>query len=101
MKILEKDNDYFRAKDKVDTIKKFYTSVLLYLFFIGLLGGINYWTDEWGHPWFLWAALGWGVALVFRAIRIFGLNLFFGRDWEERKIREYMQRGEEQQKKWK
>jgi len=49
--------------------------------------------------WFLWAAFGWGLGLAFKAIKVFGMNPFFGKDWEERKIREFMKE-DEQQNKW-
>ena len=100
METSEKENKYYRAKERVESIKKFYTGFLSYLFFISLLAGINYWTDEWRYPWFLWAAFGWGIGLIFQAIKTFSLNPFFGRDWEERKIKEYMEE-DEKQKRWK
>ena len=100
METSEIENKYYRAKERVESIKKFYTGLLSYLFFISLLAGINYWTDEWRYPWFLWAAFGWGIGLIFQAIKTFSLNPFFGRDWEERKIKEYMEE-DEKQKRWK
>jgi hypothetical protein len=95
-----KEDKYFRAREKVDNIKKFYTSLLSYTVFIVMLGALNYWIDEWRYPWFLWAAFGWGIGLVFQAVKAFSFNPFFGRDWENRKIKELMQEDEEQQK-WK
>lgn len=100
METSEKDRKYFRAKDRVDCIKKFYTSLMSYVFFIVFLAGLNYWVDEWRYPWFLWAAFGWGIGLVFQAIKAFGINPFFGRDWEDRKIKEYMDE-DEKQRRWK
>ncbi len=49
--------------------------------------------------WFLWAAFGWGIGLAFKAVKVFGLNPFLSRDWEERKIREFMEE-DEQQNRW-
>lgn len=95
-----RDDKYFRAREKVDNIKKFYTSLLSYILFIVMLGALNYWLDEWRYPWFLWAAFGWGIGLVFQAVKAFGFNPFFGTDWEKRKIKELMQEDEEQHK-WK
>jgi hypothetical protein len=48
--------------------------------------------------WFLWAALGIGIGLVFKAFKVFGLNPILGKNWEERKIKEIMK--DEQQQKW-
>ncbi|MBT8300336.1 MAG: 2TM domain-containing protein, partial [Maribacter sp.] len=53
METSEKDKKYFRAKDRVDGIKKFYTSLMSYVFFITFLAGLNYWLDGWSYPWFL------------------------------------------------
>jgi hypothetical protein len=50
--------------------------------------------------WFLWAAFGWGIGVLFHAIKTFDLNPFFGKQWEKRKIEEIM-RNEEQNDKWK
>lgn len=86
----DQENKYFKAKEKVREVKKFYTSLLTYLFFIGFLAAINYYTDEWRYPWFLWAAFGWGIGIVCKAIKTFGYNPFLGRNWEERKIKEFM-----------
>lgn len=100
METREKDNKYFRAKDRVEQIKKFYISLFSYMFFILFLAGLNYWIDQWRYPWFLWAALGWGIGVIFHALKVFSLNPFFGRNWEERKIKEFMEE-DENQRRWK
>ena len=41
----------------------------------------------------------WGIGLVAHGFSVFGRELFFGSDWEERKINEYMKN--EQNRKWK
>ncbi len=90
---------YVRAKARIAMEKKFYSSLMSYAIFISFLAALNYYTNAWSHMWFLWAAFGWGLGLVFKAVKVFGLNPFFGRDWEERKIREFMNE-EEQQNRW-
>ncbi len=91
---MDHENRYLRAKERVAEIRKFYNSLLSYTVFISLLAGLNYYIDQWNHPWFLWAAFGWGIGLAFQAARAFNLNPFFGRSWEERKIKEFMQEDE-------
>jgi hypothetical protein len=91
MEELNKENKYIRAKERVEELKKFYGNLTSYIFIIGMLALINYFTNEWRYPWFLWAAFGWGIGLVFHAFRTFKWNPFFSRDWEERKIREFME----------
>lgn len=95
----KKDEKYFRAKERLAEIKKFYGSVMTYAVFIAFLAGVNYYTNGWSYMWFLWAAFGWGIGLVLKAVKIFGMNPFLGRDWEERKIREFMEE-DEQQNRW-
>ncbi|GAB5474291.1 MAG: 2TM domain-containing protein [Maribacter sp.] len=94
------DEKYIRAKNKIACMRKFYSSLTKYLFVIALLGGINYYLNEWSNAWFLWAAFGWGIGLVFQAIKAFDLNPFFGKDWEKRKIQEFMQQDEGKER-WK
>lgn len=96
----DKENKYFRAKERVECIKKFYTSLLAYLFVISLLAAVNYYTNEFRYPWFLWAAFGWGIGLVFQGIKAFSYNPFFGKGWEERKIKEFMN-DDKQADRWK
>ncbi|WP_298481174.1 2TM domain-containing protein [uncultured Maribacter sp.] len=90
MNDLDKENRYLKAKERVAAEKKFYTSLMSYFVFILFLAGINYYTDKLNYPWFLWAAFGWGIGLVFQAIKVFGYGTFFSTSWEERKIKEYM-----------
>lgn len=90
---------YHRAKKRIREEKKFYSSLMSYVFFIAFLAFINYYTNGWGYMWFLWAAFGWGIGIVTKAIKVFRLNPFFGKNWEEKKIQELMKK-EEQQNKW-
>jgi len=92
------DAKYLRAKERLTDIKKFYLKLIKSIIFIVFLSLINYYTNEWRHMWFLWAALGIGIGLVFKALKVFGVNPFLGRDWEERKINAFMK--EEEQNQW-
>ena len=88
--INNKEAKYLRAKERIQEVKKFYTNVMSYVGFIAFLGFINYYTNEWRYMWFLWAAFGWGIGIATQAIKVFGANLFLGKDWEQRKIKEFM-----------
>ncbi|MFT5078006.1 MAG: hypothetical protein ACI825_000802 [Planctomycetota bacterium] len=90
MKPIKKDDAYYKAKDQVKEIKKFYTSLMSYVVFISLLAGLNYYINEFRSPWFLWAAFGWGIGLGFQAAKAFEWNPFFGKDWEDRKLKQLM-----------
>jgi len=79
---------YKKAKKKVDCIKGFYGNLFAYLIVIPFLFWLNYRTTD-----FLWAifpAVGWGLGLMINGLHAFGLNPLFGKDWEERKINEFM-----------
>ena len=93
------ENKYLRAKERVDELKKFYGNLTSYVLVITGLAILNYYTNGWSYMWFLWAAFGWGIGLIFHAIGTFDLNPFFGKDWEKRKIKELMDK-DEKQRKW-
>lgn len=94
MENFEQENKYLKAKQRVGEIKKFYTSFISYLIFIACLAALNYYVNEWRSPWFLWAALGWGIGLFFQATKAFRWFSYFGRDWEERKLKKFMEQEE-------
>ncbi len=87
--IYSEEEKYIRAKKKVDNVKGFYSNLLAYCLVIPFLFFINYMTSP-SYWWFWWPALGWGIGIGFHAFGVFGNNLIFGKDWEERKIKEFM-----------
>ena len=95
MENYNKENKYIRAKEKVSRIKKFYSSLLSYVVFIGFLAGLNYYSNEWQNPWFLWAAFGWGIGIVFHAFKAFDWMPYMNKNWEDRKIKEFMDKDDE------
>lgn len=80
-------NKYIKAKKRVDDLKEFYGSLISYCVVIPFLIFINYRT-YWGFQWFWFPMFGWGLGLVIQAFKTFG----YGTDWEDRKIREYMEK---------
>lgn len=93
-----KESKYIRAKERVDELKKFYGNLTSYVVVISGLAVLNYYINGWSYMWFLWAAFGWGIGILFHAIGTFNVNPFFGKDWEERKIKEYMDKDENETK---
>lgn len=91
---------YNRAKNRVKEIKEFYNKVLSAIGTIIIVASINYYLNEWEYAWFLWVVLGLSISLFFKANKIFNLNPFMDRDWEERKMEEFL-REEENAKRWK
>lgn len=85
------DTRYLEAKRKVKKMKGFYIHALVFvlvnLFIIAkniqegqtLSDMDNYWT-----------AIFWGIGLLAHGMSVFGTNIFLGKDWEERKTKELM-----------
>lgn len=93
------DEKYLRAKERLDEVKTFYSKLMRSVLLIAFLAAINYYVNEWRYMWFLWAALGIGIGIASRAVKVFGTSPFLTRDWEKRKIREFMEE-DEQQNRW-
>jgi len=91
----DENKAYFRAKKRVEELKGFYGNVISYFCVIPFLIFINLRYSP-GFQWFWFSALGWGFGVVMHAFKVFG----YSSDWEERKIREILEK-EKQQKNWK
>lgn len=82
---------YLRAKEKVKKIVGFYWHLASYVIvntFIIVIIVSN------GNRLFSFGtfatALFWGIGLLFHFLSVFGPDFLFGKNWEERKIKEYM-----------
>jgi len=80
---------YLKAKKRVDNIKGFYSNLLAYCIVIPFLIFINLKFSPQFH-WFWFPIIGWGIGIAFHAFGVFGTPFLFGKDWEERKIKELM-----------
>jgi two-component system, LytTR family, sensor kinase len=90
------ENAYFKAKQRVKEIKEFYGNLISYAVVIPFLIFINYYT-YWDFQWFWFPLFGWGIGLTIHGFSVFG----YGSSWEERKIRELMEKDQQQSKSWK
>ncbi|WP_340202606.1 2TM domain-containing protein [Ascidiimonas sp. W6] len=84
------DKRYQRALDRVEAIKSFYGNLTAYLIVIPILIFINYKSTS--FPWAIFPALGWGFGVIAHGLEAYGFNPFLGKRWEERKIKEYMEK---------
>lgn len=89
---MTQDERFERAKKRVKELREFYTSLVAYVVIMAFLFFIDY--QDRGNWWVYWPAMGWGIALVLHGFRVFGPHS--GSKWEQRKIKEYMERDEEQ-----
>ena len=92
----DENKAYFRAKKRVEELKGFYGNVLSYCCVMPFLVFINLRFSP-GFQWFWFSALGWGFGVVMHAFKVFG----YSTDWEERKIREILEKENNNQKSWK
>lgn len=89
MKSYYTEDKYLRAKRRVEEMKGFYGNLLAYIIVIPALAYINYISTD--FPWVIFPMVGWGLGLLLHGLDAFGYSPFLGRNWEERKIKEYMQ----------
>jgi hypothetical protein len=87
----KEDEKYKAAKERVEEIKGFYVHLFIYIVVnIGLII-----VDVLTSPlqlWFYWPLLGWGIGIAAHATSVFGIKGVLGKEWEERKIKEIMEK---------
>jgi hypothetical protein len=85
---------YNQARKRVEEIKGFYGNLTAYIAVnIGLLI-INLMTSP-HQLWFYWPMIGWGIGVVIHGMKVYNYMPFLGKDWEERKIKEFMDKEEQ------
>lgn len=96
---IEKSYRYREAQKRVKKIKGFYVHLLIYLLVNmalliintrdeGLLEGMQD-LENYSTIFF------WGLGLLAHGINVFGSNVFFGKNWEEKKIEKIMEKQKE------
>ncbi|WP_046757044.1 2TM domain-containing protein [Kordia jejudonensis] len=93
----ELDDQYLKARQHVEKLKEFYYNLMSYCLVIPFLIFINLRTVPQFH-WFWFPMFGWGIGLAFHAMSVYFEDGRFGKNWEERKIKEYME--QEERKRW-
>lgn len=80
-----------RARGYVRDLRGFYRLCITAALVLALTFTINYVTAP-GRWWFLWVAFGFGVAIAFSGLNLLLRGRLFGHEWEERKVREQLER---------
>ena len=93
------DRRYLKAKKRVEEIKGFYGHLISFVTVNIILIVLNLNTSA-ENIWFIWPLLGWGTGLAFHGMKVFGYSPFFGRDWEDRKMKQFLEEEQRNQKKW-
>ena len=95
----QEEERYFKARKRVEEIKGFYGNLIAYVVVnIGLMV-VNLLTSP-AYLWFFWPMLGWGIGVLFHGMKVFDFMPFFGKDWEEKKIKEFMDKEEKSKNTW-
>ena len=88
------EDRYNKAQKRVEEIKGFYANLTSYVFVnIGLLV-LNLVTSP-NHLWFFWPLLGWGIGVAIHGMMVFKYLPFFDQEWEQKKIKEFMEKEEQ------
>lgn len=97
------DSKYELAYKQVKRIKGFYVHALVYAFVNIFLLVTSYYNFSWRSSIFFgWenfsTPIFWGIGLAAHGLSVFGRDLIFGSDWEEKKIKELMDK--DKNEKW-
>lgn len=96
---------YLRAKKRVEKIKGFYVHFAVYVAVNILISGIIIYGltyeegDSYGDAFSNFGVYStwvfWGIGVFFHWLGVFGFNSFFGKNWEENKLKEIMKKEEQ------
>ena len=88
-----------RASKRVKSISAFYRHLMVYVLVNLFLISLKYFKLEPGENFFEFdtfnTAFFWGIGLAFHALGVFGSSIFLGENWEERKVKELMDKEKE------
>ncbi|NCT09234.1 MAG: 2TM domain-containing protein [Flavobacteriia bacterium] len=96
------EQSYLRAKKRVKEIKGFYIHLVVFIVINLFISGTAIYGNLKSGDSFVEAvsefgvysiAIFWGIGMFFHWLSVFGFkSIGFGRDWEERKIKEYLEK---------
>jgi uncharacterized membrane protein len=89
------DLKYKRAKERVEELKGFYGHLIAYIVVNVFLAIVNLLITP-GFWWFLFVTFFWGIGLVAHGLSVFMKRGIFSKKWEDRKIKEYMEKEEKE-----
>lgn len=95
---------YERAAKRVKKIKGFYTHAAVYVVINIMIVIINIQNLKEGESYFkhenFLTAFFWGIGLLAHGLSTFMPDFIMGKDWEERKIKELMEKEKNNQNQW-
>ncbi|UZO80332.1 2TM domain-containing protein [Aquimarina sp. ERC-38] len=92
---IKKEAAYALAKERVIKEKKFYNHLIIFIVINIFIMLVNSKFDFSSQRWMEWnfyvSPFFWGIGLLIHGLRTFNQNLFFSKNWEERKIKQFME----------
>ncbi len=92
----EEQIQYDKAIKRVKKIKGFYRHLMVYIVINIMLIIVNIQNLDKGESYFQFknfmTAFFWGIGLVAHGLSVFGPQILFSKEWEERKIKEFMEK---------
>ena len=89
------EDKYAEAQRKVKKLKGFYNHLMIYILVNIFIFFLNVNDLKPGESYFklenFFTAFFWGIGLLFHGLSVFGRNIFFGKNWEDKKIKELME----------
>ena len=103
-KNIEEKIRYEQALKQVKKIKGFYTHAAVYVVINIMIFIVNIQNLNVGENYFQWknfsTAIFWGIGLLAHGLSTFGPNWFLGKNWEENKIKEFMEEEKGRKNRW-
>lgn len=100
----QEDENLKAAKKRVKDIKGFYIHLIVYLFVNIAIISVNTNFRQLQENGFdisdFFTAFFWGIGLAAHWASVFGPGIFLGEKWEEKKIKEIMDKDRERMEKW-
>ena len=99
MNYSDKERAFLKAKHRVDKLRKFYTHLTVYIVVNVIVSTLKIVRnlrngESFEDAFFDFSLYGiwllWGIGLAIHAFAVFGLPLILGNNWEEEKIKQYM-----------
>jgi hypothetical protein len=100
----EEEAKYYEAYKRVKKIKGFYTHAIVYVVINVMIVVANIQDLKPGESYFqmqnFFTAFFWGIGLLAHGLSVFLPNFILGNYWEEKKIKELMEKEKNNQNKW-
>ncbi|MEL4307774.1 2TM domain-containing protein [Joostella sp. CR20] len=102
---LSENEKYQIAKKRVDNLKGFYWHLTIFIIINTYILVNSYISSTYNNHDF-WnlgtfsTLFFWGIGLFFHAWGVFGTRFVFSRNWEEKQIKKYLEKEEQQQREW-